>query len=458
MTDSSETFARPRPARISLRALTGRFSLPPPFAGAGALALTGPFLLALCVAFAAGLGFTTYASHDREAAFGIAVGSAASVAMALTLLLAARPRLLEPLFGGLDRMYRAHKWLGITALVTMVLHEMIDPDFDHMVAETSLGHTAKEIGEFAYNAFLLLIALSLLRRLPLVGIEIPYQLWRFSHRFMGVLFALVAFHVLFVDMPTGVSPTLSLMLNGFAIAGLTAWVQTEFIAPLLRRRDYTVSGITRKGGNAVLTLRPMRKGMRWRPGQFVFLAAPEAGMGEPHPFTIASAPRPDGSLTLAVRALGGWTRRLPGALREGMTVRIEGPYGRFDFRKGGARQVWLAGGIGITPFLAWAESLKATDARQIHLVHCVRTRGEAIGQEVLAAAAARNPRFSYELVVTEEGGRISAERLVASAPFGIGGADLWSCGPTGLRRAVLAGLARLGQRPRRVRFERFDLA
>ncbi len=43
-------------------------------------------------------------------------------------------------------------------------------------------------------------------------------------------------------------------------------------------------------------------------------------------------------------------------LRTGTRVQVEGPYGRFDFRKGGARQIWLAGGIGITPFLAWAES------------------------------------------------------------------------------------------------------
>ncbi|MEI2804612.1 MAG: hypothetical protein V9G18_01295 [Albidovulum sp.] len=36
--------------------------------------------------------------------------------------------------------------------------------------------------------------------------------------------------------------------------------------------------------------------MRWRPGQFAFLSAPEAGLGEPHPFTIANAPEPDGRM------------------------------------------------------------------------------------------------------------------------------------------------------------------
>lgn len=170
MTDMTGTLGR-------LRGPRRRLSMPLLAKGGGALSLAGPLLLALPVLLAAILGFATYAAHGQDAAIGIAIGAAGFVAMALALILAARPRALEPLFGGLDRMYRAHKWLGITALATMVLHDMIDPDFDHAVRETSLGDTAKDIGEFAFNAFLLLIAVSLLRRLPFVPIEIPYQLW-----------------------------------------------------------------------------------------------------------------------------------------------------------------------------------------------------------------------------------------------------------------------------------------
>src|SRR5690606_17409185 len=44
-------------------------------------------------------------------------GIAAIAAMSLALLLALRPRWLEPHLRGLDKMYRLHKWLGITALV-----------------------------------------------------------------------------------------------------------------------------------------------------------------------------------------------------------------------------------------------------------------------------------------------------------------------------------------------------
>ncbi len=420
--------------------------------------LAGPALVALPCLLAAVLGVQTYAPHGTAAALGIAVGAAAVVAMAQTLILAARPPLLEPLFGGLDRMYLVHKWLGIGAAVLMILHQLIEPDFGRTVRETGLGELGEEAGELAFNALLALVAISWFRRLPVIGLEIPYQLWRLSHRVMGALFAVVVFHQFFVDMPAGVDPTLSVMLNAFGLAGVAAWLLTEFVLLRLRRREHVVSEIGRDGDTTTLTLSPRGRAMRWRPGQFAFLRAPEAGLPEPHPFTIAGAPRPDGAVTFSIRALGGWTEELPRALRRGATVQVEGPYGRFDFRKGGARQIWLAGGIGVTPFLAWAESLTEAERRDIHLVHCVRTREEAIGEEVLRAAAARVPGFGHELVVTSRDGRLTAERLVESAPFAVRYADLWFCGPTGLKDGILEGLEALGQTPRRVRFERFEFA
>nr|WP_244306837.1 ferric reductase-like transmembrane domain-containing protein [Azotobacter salinestris] len=43
-------------------------------------------------------------------------------AMSLGLFLAIRPAFLESFVGGLDKGYRLHKWLGISALVLSVVH------------------------------------------------------------------------------------------------------------------------------------------------------------------------------------------------------------------------------------------------------------------------------------------------------------------------------------------------
>ncbi|WZB73187.1 FAD-binding oxidoreductase [Achromobacter xylosoxidans] len=82
-----------------------------------------------------------------------------------------------------------------------------------------------------------------------------------------------------------------------------------------------------------------------------------------HPYTIASAPRPDGAIRFEIKALGDYTSRLPGALRVGQPVEVEGPYGCFQLdADAGAPQVWVAGGIGVTPFLAWLDTWPPTRA------------------------------------------------------------------------------------------------
>jgi len=42
--------------------------------------------------------------------------------MSLAVILAARPRVGEAVMGGLDRVYRVHKWLGVTGLIFALLH------------------------------------------------------------------------------------------------------------------------------------------------------------------------------------------------------------------------------------------------------------------------------------------------------------------------------------------------
>jgi len=392
----------------------------------------GPLLAALAVLATPMLGAQTYAPYGTTTAVGIALGAASIAAMSLSLVLAARPRLVERLFGGLDRMYGVHKWLGITALALMIGHNTLEPDLEDVVRETRVGEFASDLGEVALNGFIGLLLISWIKRIPFTRLELPWPIWRFSHRFTGLLFAVVAFHQLAVDKPAGIDGTLGLYLNAFSLAGLAAWLFTQFIAPFVRPRTFMLERVDRHGPVTELTLRPEGRAMRWRAGQFAFVSATDAGMAEPHPFTIASAPNADGSLCFGIKALGGWTRRLPQRLAPGQRLRIEGPYGRFVFRKRVRRQVWLAGGIGITPFLAWAEALTDADRQDITLVWAVATRAEAFAANRLAAIAARHPGLTVHIVASAEDGRPTAQRLVQLVAFPLRESQLFYCGPTGL--------------------------
>lgn len=418
---------------------------------------TGPLLATLAVLYAGLLGAQTYAPYGTETALGIALGAASIAAMSLTLVLSTRPSWIEPLFGGLDRMYGVHKWLGIAALALMIAHNTIEPELDNVVRETRLGHFAADVGEFALNGFIGLILLSWFKRVPFTRLELPWPLWRFTHRFTGLLFAVAAFHQFAIDQPEGLDGTLGLYLNTLSAAGIVAWLFTQLVGPFLRPRDFVVTQVEPHGAVTELTLRPAGRPLRWRPGQFAFVSAPDAGMGEAHPFTIASAPRADGTLRFGIKALGGWTRRLPTRLASGQRLRVEGPYGRFVFRKRVRRQVWLAGGIGITPFLAWAEALTEADQQEITLVWAVTTRAEAFAAERLTAIAARHPGLTVHIVASAEDGRLTAARLAQLTPFPLRDAELFYCGPAGLRDAIVSDLQATGQRPRRIHHEAFEL-
>ncbi|HOB66214.1 ferredoxin reductase family protein [Ottowia sp.] len=418
---------------------------------------TGPILATLAVLATAALGLQTYAPYGTTTAVGVALGAGSITAMSLALMLSARPPRVERLFGGLDRMYGVHKWLGIAALALMIGHNTIEPDLEGFVRETRVGEFAADVGEIALNGFIGLLLISWIKRIPFTRLELPWPIWRFTHRFTGLLFAVAAFHQLAIDKPADVDGTLSLVLNALCLAGLAAWLFTQFVAPFLRPRHFVLERIERHGAVTELTLRPQGRAMHWQAGQFAFVSAPGAGMGEPHPFTIASAPAADGSLRLGIKALGDWTRRLPARLAPGQRVKMDGPYGRFVFRPRVPRQVWLAGGIGITPFLAWAEALTDADQQQIALVWAVTTRAEAFAAERLAGIAARHPNLTLHVVASAEDGRLTAERLAGLVPFALRDAALFYCGPSGLRDAIVSGLKAMGQRPRRVHSEAFEL-
>ena len=57
-----------------------------------------------------------------QAQFSYFAGSCSVICMALGMVFSARPRAMETAFGGLDRMYRLHKHLGVAALLLFIAH------------------------------------------------------------------------------------------------------------------------------------------------------------------------------------------------------------------------------------------------------------------------------------------------------------------------------------------------
>src|SRR3970040_78401 len=115
-----------------------------------------------------------------------------------------------------------------------------------------------------------------------------------------------------------------------------------------------------------------------RAGQFLFVRFPsEKDLNESHPFTISSAPSED-VLRLTIKASGNFTRDLFSNLKAGSDAVVEGAYGSFDYRTGGGKQIWVAGGIGITPFLSFIRDLETDLGHDVDFYYTLRHRGEPV--------------------------------------------------------------------------------
>lgn len=386
----------------------------------------------------------------------LVAGASAYSLMALNLLLATRAPVLEQGLGGLDQVYRLHKWTGITILACLLVHTQLKfVQLEGLVPPGSLAETAVSLAKPAFLVLALLIVLSAVKRLPRLKAEIPWMWWRVTHWLVIPVFLVITFHQVFVKAPFDSLSAIRIWLYGAGGLGLGAilWI---VLAPWLRKRRYEVVRVTQLPGATQVTARPLRGALAARPGQFAYLSADRAGLREPHPFTL-SRMGPSGTVEFCIQPAGDFTRRLRQTLQPGDRLRVEGGYGRFDFRRGGQRQIWLAGGIGITPFLAMADAFAADPgARSIVLVHAVRSADLAIDHGRLTALAQAQPGFAYHLHDSATHGRLTGEKLAGYVPFSVAEADLWYCGPKALRKSVLEQWRALGQRPRAVHFEEFE--
>ncbi len=390
------------------------------------------------------------AERDTVAAFSQYLGSTALIVMGINQFIATRAPGLETLFGPLDRRYVLHKWLGVFALVVLGLHDIIDAEMRGLQGGALAG-VAEDLGEVSLYGLLILMLASVIT-------FIPYHLWKWSHRFIGIFFLMGAFHYFFIEKPFSNSDPLGLYISAFCLLGLASYVWMALVRPMAPRgHAYEVAAVRHLGGMSEVELVPKGRGIRHRPGQFAFLSFNTGGLSEEHPFTLSAAPRSDRSLRFTIKDLGDYTRRLHGKLEAGMEATVSGPFGHFALPQGRDPQVWIGAGVGITPFLAFAESLKARETGPVKLYYCVRDRDDIPYVADLERIAEEVSRLEVIVVNSDEGIRLTSDRIAGDLGGDVSGAHVFFCGPIAMRKSLRTGLLARGLRSSRFHFEEFEI-
>ncbi|MDR2186839.1 MAG: ferric reductase-like transmembrane domain-containing protein [Azonexus sp.] len=392
--------------------------------------------------------------------------------MSVAMLLALRPKWLEPRLDGLDKMYRLHKWLGIAALVVAVIHWWWAQGTKWMVgwgwlvkpAKAGGGQTlgvveawlrsqrgfAEGVGEWAFYAAVVFIALALVKRFP-------YHWFAKTHQWIALAYLALAYHAaVLIKMDYWTQPIgwlLALLLLGGCAAALLALTGRIGAG---RKAQGTIVALTDYPALRVLeTTIALEEGWPGHAaGQFAFVTSDRSEGA--HPYTIASAwNAAERRLVFITKALGDHTSRLREKLRIGLPITVEGPYGCFDFADAAPRQIWIGAGIGITPFIARLKQRAATpDNKLIDLFHPTADFDQAAIDRLTADAAAAGVRL--HLLVDGKDGRLNGEGIRAAVPEWQS-ASLWFCGPPGFGQALRADFVAHGLPPERFHQELFQM-
>src|SRR5690606_9388973 len=220
-------------------------------------------------------------------------------------------------------------------------------------------------------------------------------IWRWWHKLSGPLFLVVVLHWLSFPSPIRLESAPGIWLAAWSVLGAAGALYKLLLYPLVTRQaEYEVVAIDPGKAAAHIQLKPVAHPVRFVPGQFGFLRMKHDGLREPHPFTIASGSGGDGRVDFVVRALGDFTSRLVARVRPGMRADVYAPYGRFTRRAGAACEAWIAGGVGISPFIAWLKDPAREDFDGVTLFYFHTPGREFPAVDVLAGmAAARGARL-----------------------------------------------------------------
>lgn len=389
--------------------------------------------------------------------------------MMLQVVLAARLKWVERPFG-LNLTFPFHRRMGIFAGLLLLTHPFL----------MALGGGGGEllladntwylwVGRSALLLLLINISLSLWR----IPLGLSFEKWRLGHDISGPLILVLGFvHSWSASIDFSHASMQAMWLVYLALAvGLFSY--HRFYTPwVLRRSPYRVVEVLPEAkGVWTLKFAPPegRPRFDFLPGQFQFVTLLR-GRGLPeeeHHFTISSSPTAAGFHTSTIKESGDFTATI-GQTRPGDGAAIQAPFGRFSylFHPQARDLVFIAGGIGITPFISNLRHMRDVQAEQrVLLLYANKAEEDIVFREELGQIAAGDkPALTVVHILSRAGegwegerGRLDVLKIKALCGERLKSAMFFLCCPPPMLQSLLLILGGLGVPDERISYEYFSL-
>ena len=403
--------------------------------------------------------------YDRQLLrSGQVVGMVAGLLMLLQIIMGARLKCLDRIFG-LNNLFKFHRITGIFIACLIFIHPILVliPE-DRFTIPLQLRYWPEFVGLFLVLMVITAVVLSHWRS----WFNLPFHRWWPIHRIAAILIiAAFWFHVLFV------SSTFEQKLPkifAYCAIGLSAllflWIRTR---PLINRRKTLIVSAVEEAGEDAVRLKIVSKTKNipaYTPGQFCFITFLSSHISkEEHPFSIASSPTKTSFLEFIVRTTGDWTRNFNN-LRPGDRIFMHGPFGLFSHLRFPTRKeiIMIAGGIGITPMLSMLRHMADhNDQRKITLIWSNKTQKHVILPREFQNLHVRLNGLRIFHVLTRdpeytgEQGRLDEQKLKRLISDCNISSAIFVCGPDQMMKEVRNSLLSLGFPNHMILIEQFSL-
>lgn len=415
--------------------------------------MTPGLLLSLCiilipsVAWTVGYDFSDLSQIEivgttlaKTAAFG------GMSMFAWSLILSGRYKLLDAWFRGLDKVYIAHRFFGTASLALLLLHPLglsinsisSQDSYNLLVQYFGFDTLAITLGRLSLYGLIVIAVWSIVA-------HAKHETFIRIHRWLGVLFILGSIHAFMAGSILSTNSFMWWYMLTLSLLAAGTFIHFSLLKDILHPYySYTVQHVQRLPSSATqIELAPRFRIPNFAPGQFFYVAFDDIDPNQFHPYSVASA-KNSSNMIFIIKQLGDYTKKLS-SLKVGGVAKIKGPYGGFTFDdKKHRKQLWIAGGIGITPFLSKAHSLRFTDTNtHITMFHLCKTKQEAIGKHELELIEKNHLSFDYTCLPEKEYGIVSLTDIRQQVGI-LDDYAIYMCGPPIMMKAYQAQAQEMG--------------
>lgn len=358
-------------------------------------------------------------------------------------------------FFGMDRIIKFQRKFSLIISVFLISHPLFfilsgGNYLTYIIPDFAVPPLA--FGIISLYIFIVIIVCSVLYK------RISYQIWQYIHILTYVLFFSAFYHALNIGSDTG-NVFVKSIFGVLLIVLIMSSIYRIYYKVKHSEFKYHVKEIKWETHDTFTLRLKQNKKLFFKPGQFCFLRINKNKLYARHPFTISSSPNED-TLDFTMKITGRFTKTAS-QLKEGEEVIVDGPFGIFTIKDEKKDLVFIAGGVGITPFASMIkERLHSKEQQNITLLYGSKTKEDIIFRKELDEVKEEWFKNVYVLSNEEipekdqEQGRVTIE-ILKKYVKDVNNSLFYLCGPEPMKVEIIKILKNIGVRNENIRIESF---